>query len=185
MTTGKVLDKNRPSSGTKETNGGLPASGEPIWAKPEAFYHGLELHFFAHLNLADDADRQLTELGFGRTHHRLLYFISRMPGITVGELLSILRVTHQNVQRAMGELVRKGLVEQRTSMTDRRQRQLFITEEGQALFDQLTQRQFERISRAYEAAGQTAVKGFWKVLWHMIEESDRQWVERGAQRDAE
>jgi len=185
MTSGKVLDTEQRTSGTQKARGGLPAAGDAGNVSSEALYRGLELHFFAHLNLADDADRQLTELGFGRTHHRLLYFISRMPGVTVGELLSILRVTHQNVQRAMGELVRKGLVEQRTSMTDRRQRQLFITDEGQALFDRLTERQFERISRAYAAAGETAVQGYWTVLWHMIEESDRQWVGGRAQQDAE
>ncbi|MDQ0316897.1 MarR family winged helix-turn-helix transcriptional regulator [Amorphus orientalis] len=150
---------------------------ERPWASTEALHRGLELHFFAHLNLAEDADRTLTELGFGRTHHRILYFVSQTPGITVGEMLSILRVTHQNVQRPMGELLRKGLIEQKTSMTDRRQRQLYITEAGQELFDRLTARQFDRIARAYEAAGPDAVRGFWTVLWHMIDDGDRAWLE--------
>jgi DNA-binding MarR family transcriptional regulator len=184
MASGKVLGHVQDVPSGKNAKVRAPLPEDASWITPETMYRGLELHFFAHLNLADDADRQLSELGFGRTHHRILYFVSRTPGITVGEMLSILRVTHQNVQRGLGELVRKGLIEQRTSMVDRRQRQLFITGEGQELFDQLTKRQFERISRAYAAAGQTAVKGFWKVLWHMIEESDREWLERGSRQDA-
>ena len=141
-------------------------------------HRGLELHFFAHLGLAEDADQSLVQYGLGRTHHRVLYFVAQSPGITVGEMLSILRVTHQNVQRPMGELLRKKLIEQRTSMTDRRQRQLYITPDGQALLDDLTARQFERIARAYELAGPEAVEGYWAVLWHMIDEGDRAWLER-------
>ena len=139
---------------------------------------GLELHFFAHLNLAGDADRQMAEMSFGRTHHRILYFVKQKPGITVGEMLSVLRVSHQNIQRALSGMIRQGFIEQKTSMHDRRQRQLYATESGTVLFNQLTERQFQRISRAYRAAGPEAVNGFWKVLWHMIEPSDQSWVIR-------
>jgi DNA-binding MarR family transcriptional regulator len=144
----------------------------------EDLRRGLELHFFAHLNLAEDADRQLAEISFGRTHHRILYFVEQKPGVTVGEMLSVLRVSHQNIQRALGGMIREGFIEQRTSMKDRRQRQLFATKSGTELFNRLTERQFRRISQAYEAAGQDAVEGFWKVLWHMIEPSDQDWVMR-------
>jgi DNA-binding MarR family transcriptional regulator len=163
---------------TRSRPTGSSSASDPATAPTEPLHRGLELHFFAHLNLAEDADRQLAEFGFGRTHHRVLYFVSQAPGITVGELLSILRVTHQNIQRPMGELLRKGLIEQKTSMTDRRQRQLYVTEDGKALFDALTGRQFERIAKAYKIAGDDAVRGFWQVLWHMIDDRDRAWLEQ-------
>jgi len=140
---------------------------------------GLELHFFAHLNLAEDADRQLRGLDLGRTHHRILYFVARRPGITVGQLLAILRVTHQNIQRALGGLIREGFIEQRTAAEDRRQRQLFVTEKGRALFERLSERQFSRIRAAYEAAGPEAVRGYWQVLWHMLEDADREMMASG------
>ncbi|MDF1749619.1 MAG: MarR family transcriptional regulator [Alphaproteobacteria bacterium] len=139
---------------------------------------GLELHFFAHLNLAEDADQQMADMSFGRTHHRILYFVKQKPGITVGEMLSVLRVSHQNIQRALSGMIRQGFIEQKTSMQDRRQRRLYATESGTILFNQLTERQFQRISKAYRSAGQEAVEGFWKVLWHMIEPSDQEWVIR-------
>lgn len=143
---------------------------------------GLELHFFAHLNLAEDADRQLRPMAFGRTHHRILYFVSQTPGITVGELHTLMRVTHQNIQRPMGDLIRDGYIEQRTSMTDRRQRQLFATPKGGELADRLSAGQFERIARAYAAAGPEAVEGFWRVLGHMMEQGDRDWYMRPSDR---
>ncbi|MGX1309577.1 DNA-binding MarR family transcriptional regulator [Amorphus suaedae] len=169
----------RPRAGERSS------AGDPAAAPTEPLHRGLELHFFAHLNLAEDADRKLAEFGFGRTHHRILYFVSQAPGITVGELLSLLRVTHQNIQRPMGELLRKGLIEQKTSMTDRRQRQLYVTDDGRALFDALTGRQFERIARAYRMAGDDAVRGFWQVLWHMIDDRDRAWLEQKHAPDAD
>lgn len=140
----------------------------------------LELHFLAHLNLIDDADRRIADLGLGlgRVHHRILFFVTESPGITVGQLLELIRVTNQNIHRSMGDLVRLKLIEQRTSQVDRRQRHLYTTPEGVDLLQELTCFQFERIGRAYEAAGEEAVKGFWTVLWHLIEDRERDWVER-------
>lgn len=159
-----------------------PAHAEPRkHVSREDLQRGLELHFFAHLNLAEDANRQLAQLGMGRTHHRILYFTVQTPGITVGEMTSLLRVTAQNLQRAMGDLVRGGYIEQRMSTIDRRQRQLFVTPGGLALFEQLSQRQFERLARAYELAGREAVSGFWAVLSAMIEPADHEWMKRGEQ----
>ena len=50
--------------------------------------------FFAYRDFTNAADVILEELGLGRAHHRALHFIGRHPGMTVGELLSILR-NHQ------------------------------------------------------------------------------------------
>ena len=160
-TTAAIAGKPR----SEASDGGAIPSHELRW--------GLELHFFAHLNLAEDADRQLRGLELGRTHHRILYFVARRPGITVGQLLTILRVTHQNIQRALAGLIRDGFIEQRTAPEDRRQRQLFVTDKGRSLFERLSERQFSRILAAYEAAGPEAVRGYWRVLWHMMEDSDR------------
>ncbi|WP_170984247.1 MarR family winged helix-turn-helix transcriptional regulator [Rhodoligotrophos defluvii] len=158
-----------------------PADGHDAAPSRRDLQRGLELHFFAHLNLAEDANRQLAALDMGRTHHRILYFTVQTPGITVGELTSLLRVTHQAIQRPMGDLVRGGYIQQQMSSVDRRQRQLFSTPKGLALFEQLSQRQFERLARAYEKAGSEAVMGFWAVLSAMVEPADHEWIRRGEQ----
>ena len=152
----------------------------PPVSSPTAPWLTLELHFLAHLNLIDDADRRIADLGLGlgRVHHRILYFVTESPGITVGQLLELIRVTNQNIHRPMGDLVRMKLIEQRTSQVDRRQRHLYTTPDGVELLNALTSFQFERIERASKAAGDEAVEGFWKVLWHLIEDRERDWVER-------
>ena len=43
----------------------------------------------------------LEELGLGRAHHRALHFIGRNPGITVSDLLGILRITKQSLARVL------------------------------------------------------------------------------------
>ena len=42
--------------------------------------------------------------GFGRAHHRVLHFVDRNPGLTVAELLDILKITKQSLGRVLKEL---------------------------------------------------------------------------------
>ena len=83
--------------------------------------------FFAYRDFTNAADVVLEELGLGRAHHRALHFIGRNPGITVSELLAILRITKQSLARVLGELVEQGYVAQAPGRADRRQRLLTLT----------------------------------------------------------
>ena len=55
----------------------------------------VELLFFAYRDFVADPDSILEGLGFGRAHHRVLHFVGRDPGMTVAQLLGILRITKQ------------------------------------------------------------------------------------------
>ena len=55
----------------------------------------IELMFFAYRDFTGEADVILNEYGFGRAHHRAIYFIGRNPGMAVNELLAILKITKQ------------------------------------------------------------------------------------------
>ena len=74
-------------------------------------YELIELFFFAYRDFIGDADRLLEAYGFGRAHHRVLYFVSRRPGLTIAELLEILRITKQSLNRVLRELIDKNFVE--------------------------------------------------------------------------
>lgn len=93
----------------------------------------IELMFFAYRDFAGDADPLLGSLGFGRAHHRVLHFVARRPGLTIAELLDILKITKQSLNRVLKELIGRDYVEARPGMRDRRQRQLFPTARGEAL----------------------------------------------------
>lgn len=145
----------------------------------------IELLFFAYRDFVGDPDRILAQYGFGRAHHRVLHFVDRYPGLTIAELLDILRITKQSLNRVLKDLIDQGYVEQRTGTSDRRQRLLFCTPSGRALTADLTRVQVRRVVRAVEEpseegrAGREAriasAQGF---LMAMIEPGDRAAIRR-------
>lgn len=139
----------------------------------EEIRQALELLFFAYRDFTGEPDAILAEDGFGRAHHRVIYFVGRNPSITVNSLLKILKITKQSLSRVLGQLVREGYINQRTDDVDRRRRTLTLTDKGAALEAKLTACQGARIRRAYGEAGADAIKGFKAVLAHIINEEDR------------
>lgn len=140
---------------------------------------GIELMFFAYRGFTADPDRLLAEHDYGRAHHRAIHFINRRPGLTVNELLSILSVTKQSLNRVLRRLVDDGLVESRVGKVDRRQRNLHLTAKGLELERALSEAQRRRVRAAFSAAGPDAVQGFRKVLEQMIDPDQRAWVQGG------
>ena len=113
----------------------------------------IELLFFAYRDFISDPDTILGEIGFGRAHHRVLHFVDRKPGLTVAELLDLLKITKQSLARVLKQLVDAGHVEQRPGPEDRRQRELYLTGRGRALIRHLREPQSRRIMAALERSG--------------------------------
>ncbi|MXU64959.1 MarR family winged helix-turn-helix transcriptional regulator [Oceanomicrobium pacificus] len=139
---------------------------------------GIELMFFAYRCFTADPDRILENYAYGRAHHRAIHFINRRPGLTVNDLLDILGVTKQSLNRVLRQLVEDGLVDSRVGRTDRRQRNLFLTDKGQALEQELSASQRVRMRRAYSTAGPESVQGFRTVLEQMIDPDLRERILR-------
>ena len=138
----------------------------------EEVRQGIELLFFAYRDFTAEPDAILTEYDFGRAHHRVVHFVGRRPQMTVGELLLILKITKQSLNRVLGQLVRQGFIVQHRGAHDRRQRLLELTEKGRELERQLSAPQRERVASAYRKAGAGAVEGFRKVLLNIIANAD-------------
>src|SRR5690606_20329258 len=127
----------------------------------------IELLFFAYRDFTSDPDEILTGYGFGRAHHRVLHFVNRMPGLTVAELLDVLKITKQSLARVLKQLVDSGYVAQLPGPTDRRQRELYPTAKGRALSLALAAPQSRRIARALAEAtpgDRTVIEGFLKGM---------------------
>lgn len=144
-----------------------------LFLREEELRRGMELLFFAYRDFVAEPDGLLAKHEFGRAHHRVVYFVGRYPGISVTELLNILKITKQSLSRVLSELVRQGVVVQRPGTSDRRQRRLELTEKGLELEKALTMRQRERFARAFRNAGADAVEGFRQVLLQLINERDQ------------
>ena len=134
---------------------------------------GIEAMFFAYRGFTADPDRILAEKGYGRAHHRAVHFINRAPGTTVNNLLSILGVTKQSLNRVLRTLIEDGLVESRIGSRDKRERHLFLTEAGEALEHELSTAQRARMRGAFRQAGPEAVSGFRDVLEAMMDSDMR------------
>lgn len=149
-----------------------------LYLRDEELRQGIELLFFAYRDFTSDPDAILARDGLGRAHHRAIYFVGRRPGITVAELLAILRITKQSLGRVLKQLIARGLLEQKMGTRDRRQRLLYLTPAGVELERQLTETQRARVARAYREAGPEAVAGYRKVLMGLISEENREAVTR-------
>ncbi|MBT5432417.1 MAG: MarR family transcriptional regulator [Alphaproteobacteria bacterium] len=145
----------------------------PLFLRDEELREAIEMLFFAYRDFTARPDAILAQHGFGRAHHRVIYFVGRHPGITVKELLAILKITKQSLARVLRQLVTKGFVEQRQGVEDRRHRLLYLTELGADLETKLTADQRARIARAYREAGAEAVAGYRRVLTGMVDNEDR------------
>ncbi|RJG44226.1 MarR family transcriptional regulator [Mesorhizobium sp. DCY119] len=128
----------------------------------------IELLFFAYRDFTSDPDQILAEYGFGRAHHRILHFVNRMPGLTVAELLDVLKITKQSLARVLKQLIDTGHVIQIQGPRDRRQRELYPTEKGRALALDLARPQSRRISAALESAQATEREGIEQFLKAMV-----------------
>jgi DNA-binding MarR family transcriptional regulator len=114
----------------------------------------LELFFFAYREFTAYPDEILALRGLQRVHHRILYFVGRKPGITVNELLRTLGVTKQALNAPLRKLVSEGLVASAPRATDRRVRELRLTEPGAALEFELSGSQRDRMAAVFGEVGE-------------------------------
>src|SRR6056297_4001822 len=140
-----------------------------LYLTDEQLRQGIEAMFFAYRGFTADPDRILEGLSYGRAHHRAIHFIHCAPGTTVNNLLAILGVTKQSLNRVLRTLIEDGLVESHVGTSDKRERNLHLTDEGKSLERKLSDAQRNRMRAAYREAGPEAVAGFRQVLEAMMD----------------
>jgi DNA-binding MarR family transcriptional regulator len=109
----------------------------------------------------------LADYGFGRAHHRVLHFVNRRPGLTVAELLDVLKITKQSLARVLKQLIDTGHIVQLQGPRDRRQRELYPTARGRELALALSRPQSRRIHGALmemKGEGRKAIEQFLKAM---------------------
>lgn len=153
-----------------------PGGENLLFLTDDQLLQGIELLFFAYRGFTSDPDRILDTMAYGRAHHRAIHFINRQPGTTVNRLLDILGVTKQSLNRVLRQLIDDRLVESRVGTEDRRERHLYLTEEGRALEAELSATQRKRLRKAYKEAGPDAVQGFRAVLENIMDPDMRRHV---------
>ena len=136
------------------------------------------LFFFAYRDFVGDADALLERQGFGRAHHRVLYFVNLKPGMPVADLLDILKITKQSLARVLRQLIDNGYIEQKTGESDRRQRLLYATEKGRHFFEILSSTQTSRIDAAIASLPAEGKRTVLKFFVGMVDPTDRATLDR-------
>ncbi len=148
----------------------------------------IELLFFAYRDFVSDPDVVLEQLDFGRAHHRVVHFVGRDPGMTVAQLLDILRITKQSLSRVLKDLIDKGYIYQNEGTTDRRQRLLYLTPAGEDLHQLLMAPQVARIRRAISQSDRSQGNHMRALLFNLISPENRdgvlKWIDKEPGREA-
>jgi len=145
---------------------------------PDDFKDAIELLFFAYRDFIADPDEILAAHGFGRAHHRVLHFVATNPGMSIADLLDLLRVTKQSLARVLRDLIDEGYVEQRIGEHDRRKRLLFLTDGGHALHGRLIAPQISRFAQVYDLCGAAEFEQWKATTRLLINQDDRAEIDR-------
>ncbi|WP_412518628.1 MarR family winged helix-turn-helix transcriptional regulator [Staphylococcus simulans] len=99
------------------------------------------LFYFAYKTFINTADELIETKGMRRQHHRFLFFIDKVPGITISDLLRGLEISKQGSHQTLKKLKDEGLVIERKSESDGRVKELFATDKGHALVTEINKAQ--------------------------------------------
>lgn len=124
----------------------------------------MELLHFAFREVLRESDRLLTQRGFSRLHHRILFFARRNEGITVSELLHVLDVTKQALHGPLLQLQKQKLVTLARDPADGRVRRLVLTREGAAYERKISEASRRRYRAAFQGCGRVAAHGWVEVM---------------------
>ncbi len=113
----------------------------------------LMLFYFAYRTFTEKPDKMIEKYGIQRVHHRVLFFIARIPGITVNDLLSIIEVSKQALNAPLRQLYEKGLITMVQADYDKRYKQLYLTEKGKLLESELSHVQREQMKTIFSDLG--------------------------------
>ncbi len=124
----------------------------------------LEALHFGFRAITAHPDERLRVLGYSRVHHRILYFVGRNPGCSVNELLGIMRVSKQYLNRPLRQLVADGYIQSKRDTRDRRVKRLRLTPKGRRLEEKLTGEQRMQLAEVFRKAGPEAEAGWRRVM---------------------
>lgn len=147
-----------------DVNKRAPARRATLATREAELNAALEALHFAFRAVTARPDAILAKLGLSRIHHRILYFVGRSPGESVGELLRILAVSKQYLNRPLRQLQQMGYVDAEADTQDRRVKRLSLTSAGADLERRLTGDQRRRFARVFEQAGPDAERHWREVM---------------------
>ncbi len=138
----------------------------------------LALFYFAYRAFTKHADDVVEKYQLRKTHRRILFFVGKMPGLTVNELLEVLGISKQALNVPMQDLLKKNLLMTKPNERDRRSKKIYLTNAGQALDQRLTEDQIKKMKAYFAQAGDPTGEYWNKVMTLYANEIGQEYIER-------
>jgi DNA-binding MarR family transcriptional regulator len=139
-----------------------------LYLKDEQIKDFIQLLFYAYRETFSDPKKLLDENSYGQAHLRALNLIERNPGTNLGELMFLLKVTKQSLNRVLRDLINSKMIKQIKDGEDTRRKNLFLDKEGQIFFNKIYETQKKRIFHALKNSEPDSVLKFKEVLNKII-----------------
>ena len=141
-----------------------------LYLKDHQLKEYIEKIFNGYRETVADAKKVLDKHALGTAHNKVIHLISLYEGITISSLLRKLKVTKQSLNRVLNDLVEIKAIEFKRDEIDTRVNHVYLTEEGEKIFDEIFSAQKKRIYDAFLSSESNDVISFDKVLKKIINE---------------
>jgi len=141
-----------------------------LYLKDHQLKEYIEKIFNGYRETVADAKKVLDKHALGTAHNKVIHLISLYEGITISSLLRKLKVTKQSLNRVLNDLVEMKAIEFKRDEIDTRVKHVYLTEDGEKIFDEIFSAQKKRIYDAFLSSESNEVISFDKVLKKIINE---------------
>ena len=139
-----------------------------LYLKDEDLKQYIEKIFLGYRETVSDAKNVLNKYSIGVAHNKVIHLISLYEGITISDLLRKLKVTKQSLNRVLKDLINLKAIKYEKDQVDTRIKHVFLTEEGEKLFNEIFSAQKKRIYQAFSSSKANEVVSFDNVLKKII-----------------
>ena len=108
----------------------------------------------------------------GMADIRCLLIINLNPGIIFNELLNILDIRKQSLNRVLRSLLKEKFIIQKINSDDGRKKNLYLTDVAKEKLNDVIKPLIDRLSKSYVKSGANAVQGFNMVVNSLIEKNN-------------
>ncbi len=141
-----------------------------LYLKDHQLKEYIEKIFNGYRETVADAKKVLDKHALGTAHNKVIHLISLYEGITISSLLRKLKVTKQSLNRVLNDLVKIKAIKFKRDEIDTRVKHVYLTDEGERIFDEIFSAQKKRIYDAFLSSESNDVISFDKVLKKIINE---------------
>ncbi|TJZ67763.1 MarR family winged helix-turn-helix transcriptional regulator [Chitiniphilus eburneus] len=135
-----------------------------INSQDERLNAAMELFYYAYRAFTAQPDTLLAARGWGRVHHRVLYFVGREPGLSVNTLIARLGVSKQALHGPLRDLQEADLIVATPAEQDKRVRCLSLSPAGATLENEISSSQRVLLATVFQDNGSDAAQGWQRIM---------------------